>query len=74
MTGCATSSASVTTLRSPRPGRLPGVSRLPEVTAPTLVIHGTADPVLPCATAEAMAHEIQDDDFLPIEGILCAPA
>ena len=44
-------------------------SRLTQITAPTLVIHGTADPVLPCATAEAMAHEIQNASFLPIEGM-----
>ena len=39
------------------------------VTAPTLVIHGTADPILPFAHGEATAKAIPGAQLLPIEGM-----
>jgi pimeloyl-ACP methyl ester carboxylesterase/SAM-dependent methyltransferase len=43
--------------------------RLGEVTAPTLVIHGTDDRLLPYAHAEALAREIPDATLLPLPGV-----
>ncbi|MEC4016447.1 alpha/beta fold hydrolase [Streptomyces sp. H27-D2] len=43
--------------------------RLSEVTAPTLVIHGTEDPVFPYGHAEALAAEITDARLLPLPGV-----
>jgi pimeloyl-ACP methyl ester carboxylesterase len=38
------------------------------ITAPTLVIHGTADPMFPLAHGEALAEAIPDATLLPLEG------
>lgn len=39
------------------------------IRAPTLVIHGTADPVLPLAHGEAIAHRIPGADVLTLAGV-----
>lgn len=44
-------------------------ARLAEVTAPTLVAHGTADPLFPFGHAEALAREIPDAELLPLPGV-----
>jgi pimeloyl-ACP methyl ester carboxylesterase len=41
---------------------------LSAVTAPTLVIHGTADPMFPLAHGEALANEIPESRLLRLEG------
>jgi len=41
---------------------------LPSITVPTLVIHGTADPMFPFAHGEALAREIPGATLLPLEG------
>ncbi len=46
--------------RSPAP--------LSSIKVPTLVIHGTADPMFPLGHAEALAEEIPDASLLPIQG------
>ena len=43
--------------------------RLDEIAAPTLVIHGTADPLFPYGHAEALAREIPGAELLPLEGV-----
>jgi len=43
--------------------------RLAEVSAPTLVIHGTADPLFPYGHAEALAREIPHAGLLPLPGV-----
>ena len=43
--------------------------RLDEIAAPTLVIHGTADPLFPYGHAEALAREIPHAELLPLEGV-----
>ena len=43
--------------------------RLDEIAAPTLVIHGTADPLFPYGHAEALAREIPRAELLPLEGV-----
>ena len=43
--------------------------RLAEITAPTLVIHGTEDPLLPIVHGEAIAREIPGARLLRIEGM-----
>jgi pimeloyl-ACP methyl ester carboxylesterase len=40
---------------------------LSSIAVPTLVIHGTADPMFPLAHAEALADEIQGAQLLPLE-------
>ena len=42
--------------------------RLGEVRVPTLVIHGTEDPVLPYPHGVALANEISGAELLPLEG------
>ena len=42
---------------------------LGDVTVPTLVLHGTEDPLLPFAHAEALADEIPGARLLPLEGM-----
>jgi pimeloyl-ACP methyl ester carboxylesterase len=42
---------------------------LPRITAPTLVIHGTADPLIPFACGEDTARRIPGATLLPIEGM-----
>ena len=41
---------------------------LSSITAPTLVIHGTADPMFPVAHGEALAREIPGARLLRLEG------
>jgi pimeloyl-ACP methyl ester carboxylesterase len=40
---------------------------LSSITAPTLVIHGTADPMFPVEHGEALAHEIPDARLLRLD-------
>ncbi len=42
---------------------------LGEITAPVLVVHGTADPLFPFGHAEALAREIPGAELLPLEGV-----
>jgi pimeloyl-ACP methyl ester carboxylesterase len=42
--------------------------RLVRITAPTLVIHGTEDPVLPFGHGVALSKEIRGARLLPLEG------
>jgi pimeloyl-ACP methyl ester carboxylesterase/SAM-dependent methyltransferase len=44
-------------------------SRLGQVTAPTLVIHGTEDPLFPLGHAEALASEIPGAQLLRLDGV-----
>jgi pimeloyl-ACP methyl ester carboxylesterase/SAM-dependent methyltransferase len=44
-------------------------SRLGEVTAPALVIHGSEDPLFPPAHGEALANEIPGAELLLLEGV-----
>jgi pimeloyl-ACP methyl ester carboxylesterase len=46
----------------------PWRTRLSEITAPTLVIHGTDDPILPFGHGEALAAEIPGAKMLRLEG------
>lgn len=43
--------------------------QLAGITAPTLVLHGTADPLLPFPHGEALAHEIPGARLVPLEGM-----
>ncbi|PZF85503.1 alpha/beta fold hydrolase [Jiangella anatolica] len=43
--------------------------KLAEVTAPTLVLHGTADPLLPYPHGEALANEIPGARLVPLAGM-----
>jgi pimeloyl-ACP methyl ester carboxylesterase len=43
--------------------------RLDEIAAPTLVIHGTADPLFAYGHAEALARGIPRAELLPLEGV-----
>jgi pimeloyl-ACP methyl ester carboxylesterase len=42
---------------------------LADITAPTLVIHGTADQMLPASNGEAIAHAIPGARYVPLEGV-----
>jgi pimeloyl-ACP methyl ester carboxylesterase len=42
---------------------------LPEITAPTLIIHGTADPFFPPGHAHALAREIPTTTLLLLDGV-----
>lgn len=42
---------------------------LADITAPTLVIHGTADPMFPLPHGEALARDIPQARFLPLDGV-----
>jgi pimeloyl-ACP methyl ester carboxylesterase len=48
-------------------GELPSAS-LSSISVPTLVIHGTADPMFPLEHGEALANEIPSARLLPLEG------
>jgi pimeloyl-ACP methyl ester carboxylesterase len=50
------------------PGDERSPKRLSSITAPTLVIHGTADPMFPVGHGEALAEEIQGARLLTLEG------
>jgi pimeloyl-ACP methyl ester carboxylesterase len=43
--------------------------RLADISVPTLVMHGTADPMFPLPHGEALAAEIPGASFLPLEGM-----
>ena len=43
--------------------------RLPEITAPTLVVHGAADPFFPVGNAKALAGEIPGATLLVLGGV-----
>ncbi|MGV9301800.1 alpha/beta fold hydrolase [Nonomuraea sp. NPDC003727] len=43
--------------------------RLGEITAPTLVLHGTDDPLFPYGHAEALAREIPGASLIPLPGM-----
>jgi pimeloyl-ACP methyl ester carboxylesterase len=43
--------------------------RLDEIEAPTLVLHGTEDPLFPWEHGEALAAEIRGARLLPLEGM-----
>ncbi len=43
--------------------------RLDQIAAPTLVIHGTADPLFPFGHGEALAREIPHAELLPLKGV-----
>jgi pimeloyl-ACP methyl ester carboxylesterase len=43
--------------------------RLDQIAAPTLVIHGTADPLFPYGHAEALAREIPQAELLRLAGV-----
>jgi pimeloyl-ACP methyl ester carboxylesterase len=43
--------------------------RLDQIAAPTLVIHGTADPLFPYGHGEALAREIPHAQLLPLPGV-----
>jgi pimeloyl-ACP methyl ester carboxylesterase len=47
----------------------PDRGKLAEITAPTLVLHGTADPLLPFPHAEALAREIPGARLVPLPGM-----
>ena len=47
----------------------PGRAALREIAAPTLVVHGTADPFFGLPHGEALAHEIPNARLLSIEGM-----
>ena len=47
----------------------PPTGRLDDIAAPTLVIHGTADPMFPYPHGEALAREIPQAELLPLEGV-----
>jgi pimeloyl-ACP methyl ester carboxylesterase len=50
-------------------GEEPVRPRLGEIRAPTLVLHGTEDPLLPFGHAEALAAEIPGARLVPLEGM-----
>jgi pimeloyl-ACP methyl ester carboxylesterase len=43
--------------------------RLSDITAPTLVMHGTEDPLFPFAHGEAIARMIRGAELIPLEGM-----
>jgi pimeloyl-ACP methyl ester carboxylesterase len=58
--------ATLTNVFMVEPGE-PWRARLGEITAPTLVVHGTEDPLFPYAHAVALADEIPGAELLPLE-------
>jgi pimeloyl-ACP methyl ester carboxylesterase len=44
-------------------------AQLADIAVPTLVVHGTADPLFPLAHGEALAREIPDARLLPVPGL-----
>lgn len=49
-------------------GGSPTDARLEQITAPTLVLHGTTDPMFPMEHGQALAAEIADAQFVPLPG------
>ncbi len=60
--------ASMTNHALAEPGEAPGEG-LDEITVPTLVIHGTADPLFPIGHGEALADGIPGARLLPLAGV-----
>jgi pimeloyl-ACP methyl ester carboxylesterase len=60
--------ASMTNHALAEQGESPGQG-LDEITVPTLVIHGTADPLFPFGHGEALARGIPGAKLLPLEGV-----
>jgi pimeloyl-ACP methyl ester carboxylesterase len=50
-------------------GAVPVRGRLTELRVPTLVMHGTEDPLFPLGHGEALAEEIPGARLLPLEGV-----
>jgi pimeloyl-ACP methyl ester carboxylesterase len=50
-------------------GGQPVRPRLAEITAPTLILHGTEDPLFPFGHAEALAREIPHSRLVPLPGV-----
>jgi pimeloyl-ACP methyl ester carboxylesterase len=50
-------------------GGEPVRARLGEITAPTLVLHGTADPLFPFGHGEALARDISGAQLVPLVGM-----
>ena len=48
--------------------------RLPSMSTPTLVIHGTADPIIPVENGEILAGRIPDAEYVTLEGVGHLPA
>ena len=46
----------------------PPDARLEHITAPTLILHGTTDPMFPMEHGQALAAEIADAQFVPLPG------
>ncbi len=51
------------------PGHTPIRSRHAELTLPVLVIHGTADPILPFGHAEVLVRELPNARLVPLPGV-----
>jgi pimeloyl-ACP methyl ester carboxylesterase len=47
----------------------PVEGRLTDIAVPTLVLHGTEDPLLPYPNAEVLADEIPDARLVPLDGV-----
>jgi pimeloyl-ACP methyl ester carboxylesterase len=50
-------------------GDEPATATLGEIAAPTLVIHGTHDPLFPIGHGEVLTNEIRRAHLLPLEGV-----
>ena len=61
--------ASMTNHALAEDGELARGRRLDEIAAPTLVIHGTADPLFPYGHGEALARGIPQAELLPLAGV-----
>ena len=61
--------ASMTNHALAEEGELVRGRRLDEIAAPTLVIHGTADPLFPYGHGEALARGIPQAELLPLAGV-----
>ncbi|MEJ2088314.1 MAG: alpha/beta hydrolase [Gammaproteobacteria bacterium] len=48
--------------------------RLPDLDVRTLVVHGTADPIIPIANGELLADRIRNSELLRLEGVGHLPA
>ena len=51
------------------PGSAPWRERLGTIAAPTLILHGTVDPLFPIGNGEALAREIPGARLLPLDGM-----
>src|SRR5690606_118313 len=48
--------------------------RLPAVSTRCLVMHGTADPIMPFANGKVLAERLSNSEFVPLEGVGHLPA